>query len=206
LSKLENKGIKEIDRVIELIEWINSDESIDIHVWGPKEAGLYTTDSSGKKLWKDEETRKNIMENVANTKNADYYGVFNPVSVNFTSRVSCAMPMVQVPIKADSRLNYPPKLNIFDVVPRVLGRNVNMSYNTDGRASQGDGGENTNAVSNYYWYKFSVGDIAKLLTSKDDAEYEAGWEEIQNTFATEGQYPAAKKDMEKWFAEFGPRM
>lgn len=203
-SAIFHKEIKEIDRVIELIEWINSDESIDIHVWGPKEAGLYTTDSSGKKLWKDEETRKNIMENVADSKNADYYGVFNPVSGNFTSRVSLGMPMVQVPIKADPRFNYPPKLNIFDVVPRVLGKNVNMLYNLDGHASHGDGGENVNAVSSYYWYKFSVGDIAKLLTSKDDAEYEAGWEEIQNANATEGQYPAAKKDMEKWFAEFGP--
>jgi hypothetical protein len=200
-----NKQISDLDRVMKLVEWLNSDEGIDVHVWGPKEAGLYTTDSNGKKVWKDEETRKNIMENIAGTKNAEYYGVFNPVGGSFTSRVFNAMPMVTVPIKADPRFNYPPKLNIFDVVPRVLGKNVNMGYNTDGRACYGDGGENTTAVSDYFWSKFTQVDIAKILTSTDDASFEAGWEEIQKKWATDAQYPAAKKDMGKWFAEFGPK-
>lgn len=199
-----NKDIKEFERVLELVEWLNSDEGIDVQTWGPKEAGLYV-EKEGKKYWKDEETRKNIMENVNDTKNAEYYGLFNPVGGSFTSRVFNAMPMVTAPIKTDPRFNYEPKLNIFDVVPRVLGKNVNMGYNTDGRACYGDGGENTTAVSDYFWSKFTQGDIAKILTSKDDAEFEAGWEEIQNSWATDAQYPAAKEDMTKWFAEFGPK-
>jgi hypothetical protein len=199
-----NKEIKELDRVLELVEWLSSDEGIDINTWGPPEAGLYV-EKEGKKYWKDEETRKNIMENISDTQNAEYYGVFNAVSGSFTSRVFYALPMVTAPIKADPRFNYEPKLNIFDVTPRVLGQNVNMGYNTDGRACYGDGGENTTAVGDYFWAKFSQGDIAKLLTSKDEAGFDAAWEEIQGTFETDGQYSAAKADMEKWFAEFGPK-
>lgn len=200
-----NKEIEEMDRIFELIEWLNSDEGIDVHTWGPKEAGLYTTDTNGKKVWKDEETRKNIMENINSTQNAEYYGLFNPMGGSFTSRVFFAMPMVTVPIQADPRFNYEPKLSIFDVVPRVLGKEVNMGYNTDGRACYGDGGENTTVMSDFFWSKFQNGDIAKILTSKDDAGFEAGWEEIQNSWTIDGLYPAAKKDMEKWFAEFGPK-
>lgn len=200
-----NKETKDIARVIEMIEWLNSDEGIDVNTWGPKEAGLYTTDSNGKKLWKDEETRKNIMENINDTKNAEYYGLFNTLNGSFSSRVFYAMPMVGAPIKADPRFNYEPNLKIFDVVPRVLGQNVNMGYNTDGRACYGDGGEATTSVGDFFWSKFSQGDIAKLLTSKDEAGFEAGWEEIQAGFETDGQYSTAKADMTKWFAEFGPK-
>lgn len=200
-----NKAIPDMDRMVKMIEWLSSDEGIDVNTWGPKEAGLYTTDSSGKKLWKDEETRKNIMENINDTKNAEYYGLFNPVGGGFTSRVSFCMPMVNVPIKADPRFNYEPKLSIFDIVPRVLGQNTNMGYNTDGRACYGDGGENTTSVGDYFWSKFSNGEIAKLLTSKDEAGFEEGWAEIQSGFETEGNYASAKADMTKWFAEFGPK-
>jgi hypothetical protein len=199
-----NKKINDMGRILELVEWLNSDEGLDLQTWGPKEAGLYT-EKGGKKYWKDEETRKNIMENIKDTKNAEYYGLFNPVGGSFTSRVFYAMPMVTAPIKSDPRFNYDPKLNIFDVVPRLLGKNVNMGYNTDGRACYGDGGENTTAVSDFFWSKFTQGDIAKLLTSEDDAGFESAWEEIQNTWASDAQYPAAKQDMEKWFAEFGPK-
>jgi len=200
-----NKAIPDMDRMLTMTEWLNSDEGIDVNTWGPKEAGLYTTDSSGKKLWKDEETRKNIMENINDTQNAEYYGVFNPVGGGFSSRVSFCMPMVNVPIKADPRFNYEPKLSIFDIVPRVLGQNTNMGYNTDGRACYGDGGENTTSVGDFFWSKFSNGEIAKLLTSKDEGEFEAGWTEIQSGFETDGNYSGAKADMTKWFAEFGPK-
>lgn len=201
-----NKEIKDMDRIIDMIEWMNSDEGIDIQVWGPKEAGLYTTDANGKKLWKDEETRKNIMENINDTKNAEYYGLFNTLGGSFSSRAYYAMPMVNAPIKADPRFNYEPNLKIFDVVPRVLGQKANMGFNTDGRACYGDGGENTTSVGDFFWAKFSQGDIAKLLTSKDDAGFESAWEEVQQSFETDGRYSAAKADMTKWFAEFGPKM
>ncbi|MCE7984622.1 MAG: hypothetical protein DYG89_25905 [Caldilinea sp. CFX5] len=200
-----NNSIPDLDRIVAMIEWLNSDEGIDVSTWGPKEAGLYTTDASGKKLWKDEETRTNIMGNVIDTQNAEYYGIFNPLDGGFTSRVFFCMPMVTAPIKADPRFNYEPKLNIFDIVPRVLGKNTNMGYNTDGRACYGDGGENTTSVGDYFWSKFSNGEIAKLLTAKDEGEFEAGWAEIQDGFESDGNYSKAKADMEKWFAEFGPK-
>ena len=200
-----NKEIEELDRVIELIDWLNSDEGIDVNTWGPEEAGLYV-EQDGKKLWKDEETRMNIMDNIDGTKNADYYGVFSSKSQGgfFTSRVFYCMPMVIAPFRSDPRFNYEPQLDIFNVAPRVLGREVNMGLNTDSRAVAGDGGDNNAAVQDYFWASFVGGDIAKALTSKDDAEFDTAWEEIQANFDTNDQYSAAKSDMENWFAEFGP--
>jgi hypothetical protein len=197
-----SKELEDMPRVMELVNWLSSDESMLLHTWGPEEAGLYV-EVEGKRQWKDEETRKNIMGNIIETKNAGYYGLaWNGV---FSSKAYFGMPMVDGPYNCDPRFNYPPVLSIFDIVPRVLGQNCNMGYNTDGRACYGDGGENTNAISNYFWSFFQGGDIAKLLTATSDSEFEAGWEEIQTANNENGQYDAAVADMTKWFAEFGPK-
>jgi hypothetical protein len=200
-----NKTIKDLPRIIKMIDYMNSDEGLDLLTWGPKEAGLYTTDSSGKKVWKDEETRKNIMENINDTKNAEYYGVFNAPGGTFTARAFYALPIVTVPVNLDPRFNYPPDLKIYDVVPKVYSTKLNCGFNTDGRASYGDGGEASGAVGEYYWSKFQAGDISKILTSKSDTEFEDGWGQIMDALNSDGQYPQAKKDMTQWFKEFGPK-
>ncbi len=199
-----NKEFEDIPRLVEMIEYTNSDEGMDIMIWGPPDAGLYVTDADGKKQWKDEETRTNIMENITGTENAEYYGLYSPASSGFTSRIHYALPHCTAAAHLDPRLNYPPQLKIEDVVPRVYSKHYNCGYNTDGRATYGDGGEASGATGDYFWSQFANGEISKLLTAKDEGEYDGGWEEIMKKLETDGMYPEAKADMEKWFAEFGP--
>ncbi len=197
-----NKTIEQhIPRIVEIIDFMSSEEGQAIRCWGPPEAGLYVTGSDGKKQWKDEETRKNIMENVADTHNADYYGLESPLS-NAGSRISWAIPHGPS-VEADPRLNYPPQLVIEDVVPKVFSLSLNIGYNLDGRVNYGDGGENCDAVSGVYW-GFITSDLSRALEAKSEDEFNTVWDQLMQEFNTEGKYPEAKADMERWFAEFGP--
>ncbi len=202
MSFIFNASIKDqIPRIVEIIDFMSTEEGQAIRCWGPPDAGLYVTGSDGKKQWKDEETRKNIMENVADAKNADYYGLESALS-NAGSRIGWAIPHGPA-VEADPRLNYPPVLVAEDVVPKVYSLSLNCGYNVDGRVNYGDGGENCDAVGGAYW-GYIQADISQALEAKDDAEFDALWDQLMTEFNTEGQYPAAKADMETWFAEFGP--
>jgi ABC-type glycerol-3-phosphate transport system substrate-binding protein len=190
-------------RIVEVIDFLSSDEGQEILAWGPPDAGLYVTGSDGKKQWKDEETRTNIMENIDGTENADYYGLLHHAS-NQANRVYHGLPTVSSPVAADPRYNYPPQLMIEKVVPRVFSMSLNCGYNIDGRATYGDG-DNVADVNAAYWGDaFTAGGISKLLTSEDDNAFEGAWDEVIAKFYADGNYEAAKADVAKWFAEFGP--
>lgn len=199
---LFNEKAEDIPRLVEMTDFLSSDEGQAIRAWGPPDAGLYVTDANGKKHWKDEETRKNIMDNISDTKNADYYGLWHPAS-NKGSRIAWIMPHGPI-IEADPRLNYPPQLQIEKVVPRVYSAELNCSYNTDGRVTYGDGGGNCEDVNAYYWGDFVGDEISKILEAQGETEFDAAWEEIMDAFMTTGNYAAAKADVTEWFAEYAP--
>ena len=97
------------------------------------------------------------------------------------------------------------KIQIEEVVPRVYSMSLNCGYNTDGRATYGDGGGNCESVNAAYWGDaFTSGGISKLLTSKNDDEFDAAWDEVIAKFYEDGDYDLAKTDVANWFAEFGP--
>jgi ABC-type glycerol-3-phosphate transport system substrate-binding protein len=196
-------GSDNLDRIVEMIDFMSSDDGQAIMAWGPPDAGLYVEGKDGKQ-WKDEETRKNIMENIADAQNADYYGLLHPASGQ-ANRVYWGLPTIGAPVEADPRYNYEPQLFIEEVVPRVYSLSLNCGYNTDGRATYGDGGGNCEAVNAAYWGDpFTSGGISKLLTSANDDEFDAAWEEVITKFKEDGDYELAQADVAKWFAEFGP--
>jgi len=196
-------GDDSLARLVEMIDFLSSDEGQAIRAWGPPDAGLYVTGSDGKKQWKDEETRANIMENLPDVQNGDYYGLQVEGSGQ-ANRVYWALPMMGACVEADPRYNYPAKLTIEQVVPRVYSRHLNCSYNLDGRATYGDG-DNVQSVNAAYWGdSFTAGNISKLLTSADDAAFDGAWDEVYAKFYEDGDYELAQADVAKWFAEFGP--
>ena len=79
-----------------------------------------------------------------------------------------------------------------------------MCIRDSGKASAGDGGDNTNAASGFFWNQFSTLEIAKVLNAKTDDEFDAARKEVYDKFVKEGNYEAAKQDMTKWFETYGP--
>lgn len=201
---LISKDFKETERLVKYFDWFLSDEAQDICAWGPESAGLWEM-KDGKKQFKAE-VADDIINNKADGKNAVYYGLFNPTTgaVNYPNKACLGAPPLSINTQ-DWRLSYPVKLDVYDAVTKVFVKNVNMGVDYSGIASYGDGGENVNAVTTYYWNDFLQKDIARLLTAKTDADYDKAWDEIQAKNLSAGKYNEAVVDMTKWFQEFGAK-
>lgn len=199
-----NKDFKDIPRLLQYFNWFYTDEGMDINAWGPESSGLWEM-KDGKKVFKDS-VANDIINNVADGKNADYYGLFDP-NVTFwcnTSKAGFATPSCTIN-KNDFRLNYPIKLDLFDSMAKVFYKNYNMGLDLNGAASYGDASDVVNSVSNYYWNKFITTDIAKLLQAKDDASFDAAWKQVYDNFIKETNYDQAKQNMTKWFDRYGAK-
>ena len=199
-----NKDFEDIPRLLEYFNWFHTDEGMDISTWGPESAGLWEIKDS-KKLWKAD-VADDIINNNTTGKNVDYYGLYNPFVTfyNYQSKAGFGTPSSTISTK-DWRLNYPVKLDTFDIMAKVFFKNYNMGLDLTGVASYGDASDSVNAVSSYFWSKFATVEIAKLLQAKDDVAYDAAWDAMYKDFVSETNYAEAKQNMIKWFEDFGSK-
>lgn len=192
----------ELERLTQYFDWFYSDEGMDLITWGPEEAGLWEI-KDGVKVFKDESVADACLNGISGANGADYYGLYDPYGVQspFCSKAAMATPIMTHGNPFSYVRSYPANLNIYDVANAVLG---SSGIDYKGIASSGDNGENANAASSFYWNQFTTLEIAKLLNAKTDAEFDKAWDEVYANFLKDGKYEAAKADMEKWFATYGP--
>lgn len=198
---ISNK-VKDVDRLTQYFDWFYSDEGMDLITWGPESAGLWEV-KDGKKVFVDPEVEQACLNGETGKRGADYYGLYDPFATRspFWSKAAMATPVMTHGNPFSYVRSYPAKLNIFEVANSVLG---SSGIDYDGKASAGDGGDNTNAASGFFWNQFSTLEIAKVLNAKTDDEFDAAWKEVYDKFVKEGNYEAAKQDMTKWFETYGP--
>ena len=188
-------------RLIEYFDWFYSDEAMDIMSWGPEEAGLYTTDENGVRHFVDEQTEYDIMNDVANGKGADYYGLYSAnqsTYFKYLSKVGACAPYIT---------NYNPynpqrtaeetKLNMLTINKLLVSLG---GYDTTGRYSYGDGSNEVAAVSSWYWSKFTGELCAPILTAATDEEFEEAWNDMYEEFVDDTDYEEAVARMTEWFA------
>lgn len=193
---------EELERLTQYFDWFYSDEGMDLITWGPEDAGLWEM-KDGVKVFKDEAVAEACMNGTYGANGADYYGLYDPFGVEspFWSKAAMATPIMTHGNPFSYTRSYPVNLNVYDVANAVLGC-TGVDYK--GIASSGDNGENANATSSFYWNQFTTLEIAKLLNAKTDEEFDKAWDEVYANFLKDGKYEAAKADMEKWFATYGP--
>jgi putative aldouronate transport system substrate-binding protein len=195
---------EELTRLTQYFDWFYSDEGFDIVTWGPESAGLWEL-KDGKKQFKDPELVDSLMNGTSEgQKGTEYYGLYTPArnsqQNSFFSRAALSAPMIEQWNPFDSRRNYPVKLDIYSVAQAICGASI---YDTTGKYSYGDGGENTTTAGNYYWDKFQGDRMGKLWQCKTEAEFDAEWKIQYDLFVSEGMYLQGVADMNKWFAVNG---
>ncbi len=195
-----SKDFEGIERFTQYVDWLYSEEGQDLIAWGPESAGLWEI-RNGVKVFKDEQVKNDVLNNVRNGKGRDYYGLAWPggTVISF-SPIVAVVPRVMPMFKGPER-SYPPKLDLLPVMRSLCGVG---GLNFDLSASYGDNTELTEAVSNYFWVEFAENKVAKILRAKTDSEFEAAWEEIYNEFLEVTKYEEARKAMETWFEKFPP--
>lgn len=200
-----NKDFKDIKRLTKYIDWFYSDEGQDILSWGPESAGLWEM-KNGKKQFKAN-VASDIINNNKDGKSASYYGIWDPNTTSgvvYSNKAAVSLAFLNVNIK-DYRLSYPIKLDMYQTMQKVFGKNLNCSVDYKGISSYGDGGANTTALSGWYWSKFTAVEIARILQSKNDPEFNSAWDIIYKQLLKDGKYKESKADMIKWFKEFGSK-
>ncbi len=199
-SAIIREDFEDIDRLLEYFDWFYSDEGLDVLTWGPQSAGLWEMDGD-KKVFVEGVDASLFLEGVKGEQGADYYGLYDPYGeqvVPFMSRVGVTVPRLLVGNPFDYRRSYEPDINIGDYMKSIYG---SASVNFEGTASYGSGSEAVNTVTDYYWGKFINEEIAKLLITASDEEFDRVWEEQYQAFLEETDYEVAKQEMTQWFAE-----
>ncbi|MFD2328521.1 hypothetical protein ACFSR7_04610 [Cohnella sp. GCM10020058] len=192
-----NKNVKDIPRLLKYFDWFQTEEAMDLSVWGPESAGLYEL-KDGVKVFKDQALYEAIRDGkkTADGKNAEYYGIYdknNTVST-YTSKAFLTAPAPFYNNKTFEH-SYPAK---FDAWNDMWAFVSTIKLSKDGTVLS-PSGEKSNALSNYYWNTFRTSDTAKLLSTKSEAEFDKKWEELKKTFEEKGGYDAAIAEMKPLF-------
>jgi len=199
-----NKDFKQVPRLLEFWDWMYSDEGQDILCWGPAESGIWEM-KDGKKVFVDDQVAYDVLNDVLESKGADYYGLIKwpPIGITYLSKGGNAGPgpCFRVPSPFHPMRSYPPQLNIYDVNKCYSCMN-GVAWNDDAFY----GNANTDAVGAtgaYFWVDFLGNDIARLLTAKNDKEFDAVWDQVMAQFEETGRYSEAQADMKAWLIENG---
>ncbi len=198
-----NKNVKDVKRLVKYFDWFYSDEGFDIGTWGPESAGLWEM-KDGKKVFKDPELAEAVKLGYTKegTKGPEYYGLATASSVpgglmTFNSKAAICAPAPSFN-PSDARASYNAPLDIYKVMQTISARN---GVNSNGRAAQDDGGENSSAVGTYYWGKFQNDRVGKIFAAKTEEDFEKAWDEQYKIFAKEAKYEEAIADMTKFFEQ-----
>lgn len=192
---------EDIDRILQMWDYMFSDEGQDLISWGPEEAGLWEI-VDGVKKFKDPQVAEDCLSRTRNSRGADYYGL---CEASVAAKEQNFSPLV---LTCPGSLNYQSFFRSYDaeldfdnVTRNLLGAN---GKNFDGRAANGDNSELVSNVENWYWGEFMSRELAKILQAEPGEGFEAAWEEVYNAFVTETNYGEAKAAMEIYFEKYPP--
>lgn len=185
-----------IKRLTQYWDWLYSDEGQDLITWGPEDSGLWTM-KDGKKVFKDPNVEKDMLNLTMDANGPDTYGLtYGPESGTSYAPIVLAAP--GVPNLKQYQRSYPANIDIDDVSRNLTGVN---SVNLTMTASYGDNSKLLSDMSSWYWSEFAGKDVAKLLKSKNDTEFNTAWDQIYKNFKEETKYDEAKKQMVEWFKQ-----
>lgn len=192
-----NKDFKDIERLLRYFDWFQTAEAQDIITWGPESAGLWTVDSSGKKLWADEAFYQAVS---TGTKTSDglsaeklgLYDKYNLVAA-YTAKAFLCAPMPILNLKSWV-YSYPAEIDAYTASYAYIST---AKLCRDGSVLSASG-EAASACSNYYWSVTKL-KMAELFDTETDAEFDAAWERIATDFVENGAYKAAIAEMEPLF-------
>jgi putative aldouronate transport system substrate-binding protein len=191
-----SKKVKDIKRLTQYFDWFFSDEGLDLLTWGPPNTGVWTM-QNGKKVF-NKDIEQDMLTSAKGKKGADYYGLFDSSSyiIPYLSKAALCAPKLMTGNPVSYIRSYPVQPDVFTWARSLYGR-FGMDYS--GNGSYGDGGENSNAYSTYFWSNWQNDRVAKVLGKKTEAEFNKAWDEQMKLADTEGKGPEAKADMAKWF-------
>jgi len=192
-------------RILKMWDWLCTDEGIDTLCYGPKEAGLYSVNAQGKKIF-----------------NEPLYGLMMQNTAKLPGGIE-ELGLVGLSAHSNKEGAYNSKIAWTSAAPKdVRGRSVSHSlpptpdayaqarrilsapFNTNRADVAGAvGGVATTAANNYWNTTFKYNEFAKLLAVKTEKEFDDLWPWVMQRNEEEGKYSAAVKEMTAYFKNLG---
>ena len=191
-----NKNFSDIPRLLKFFDWTQSDEYHSLVNWGTKEMGLYTTNSEGKKVFKNNDLYL-ALKNGDNDKQMQYmkkYGLLGYSIFNL------CVPNGGYDTQGWAR-SYPFSANNTD--PHYLSVFVSdKGLNWKGTLLNGVD-DVTQAANNWYAQTFEQQLSPKLFAAKTPEEFDKAWDTVMKDWDENSKYAEAQKEMEQEFAKMG---
>lgn len=201
-----NKDLEESTaiRILEMWNWLNTDEGINVLCWGPEEAGLYTTNAEGNRVF-TEPLMSIALQREANVEGGpEWYGVRGFAEHDDGSYWNTLVGNVGAAPK-DSRgldiaYSFPPMPNALRQGMRLLS----AGQITSNPMVASDAGPAAVAAGTYWNSTFKYSEIARLLAAQNDAEFDDVWENyVMVRNEEEGRYSEAVEEMTAYFRNLG---
>lgn len=194
-----NKNFSDIPRLLKFFDWTQSDEFSSLCNWGTAELGLYTTNSEGKKVYKNNDIYL-ALKNGDSDKQKQYlnkYGLMgNTIFHYFYLPASGSGYDPQ-----NWQRSY--KFSATNANPQYLRAFISdKGLNWTGTLLNGVD-DVTQAANNWYTQTFEQQLSPKLFAAKNSEEFDKAWDTVMKDWDENSKYAEAQKEMEQEFAKMG---
>mgnify|MGYP000871446123 CR=1 FL=1 len=194
-----NKNFSDIPRLLKFFDWTQSDEFSSLCNWGTAELGLYTTNSEGKKVYKNNDIYL-ALKNGDSDKQKQYlnkYGLMgNTIFHYFYLPASGSGYDPQ-----NWQRSY--KFSATNANPQYLRAFISdKGLNWTGTLLNGVD-DVTQAANNWYAQTFEQQLSPKLFAAKNSEEFDKAWDTVMKDWDENSKYAEAQKEMEQEFAKMG---
>lgn len=190
-------------RFLEMWDYMYTEEGILDLIYGPEEAGFRTVrESDGRVVFTDEmqslyDTGEKGLEG-----GPDQYGLLHKATHRwgaFWSRIAYFSAAPRSTFKLGPARAFPPEPEPLPRARRIYSAFA-MSLSPDFAWAVGEASQ---ATTDYWNSTFKYQDIAEILNSETEAEFDAAFEEMQRRNDTLGRYPEAVEEMTALFKSRG---
>lgn len=191
-------------RLLEMWDYMYTEEGWDMLVWGPEESGLWEWDGDRRvftdpAMWDAEvsasETGGPADYGLQSDRVLHKYGDFWSAIANFSAAPERGYP------RNISR-SYPYEFTFMGIFNHMRLQTGRFHYAVGNRVSYGTG-ELPGYANTYYWSDFRNRDIVKILTPTTQAEFDAAWAEIMEANEVKGRFTEGQQAMTEWFHSMG---
>lgn len=191
-------------RLLEMWDFMNTAEGIQIMCYGPPDAGLTTTNGDGRTVFTEPlmsrvlSREKDLPGGVEELGLRGLSETVHAYGMYWSQIANCsAAPRDAYGLAIDHSI--PPNINGLFQATRLLTIDDGMVKTT--RAHNAS--EAASAAGNYWNSTFKYNEIARILNAETEAEFEEAWAWAMQRNEEIGRYSEAVSDMTEYFAQYG---
>ncbi len=189
-------------RIAEFVDWLYTDEAMEIMAWGPEDAGLYEV-VDGKRRFVDPQVEEDILSGATEGEGVYKWGLYDSVIDSPSDPLANALGPRK--IYPSVFHEYGQTGNYMALISSIVGSEPsNLPLGTKLQVANSDQSEVVQGVADWYWGIFPQTYLPQLLKAEDEAQFEERYAQMMDAFYRETSYEQAKANMVEYFKQYPP--